>query len=351
MYLYNSFAALPEVAPEFRYTLFSNSQSNIPHQLYTQRQSKLNTENPIQRIFWEQFIQPTQLRDIDLLHAPAFVIPLSAFLPQVVTIFDLSFLFYPKRLKLARLYYLHLFTALSVRRAKRIIAISQSTAHDLQRIYGISNHLIDVAVPGIHPRYKPMPQNEIDAFRRGEGLPDRFLLHVGTLEPRKNLLLLLDAYARLSHAQRNRLPLVLIGGKGWDYEQIFQKIEELHLKDHIIRPGYIANDALPYWYNAATVFVFPSVYEGWSMPVTEALACGTPAITSNASSVPEAVGDGGICLPADEVDVWEQALNTCPFDEDWLATTSIKGLQYVKHFSWQSTAGLIADVYRKVLTK
>ena len=214
---------------------------------------------------------------------------------MVVTVYDLSFLRYPERLSAARRWYLRSFTALTCRRARRVLAISRSTAADLSKLLGVKPDKIDVTPLGYdRSAYRPLPSAEVERFRRKQGLPKRFWLFVGTLEPRKNLPMLLRAYAGLPRKQR--LPLILGGGKGWRAEEVFAAIKQYDLADSVKHIGFVPTADLPVWYNCAEAFLYPSVYEGFGLPVLEAMACGTPVITSAASSLPEVAGNAGPML-------------------------------------------------------
>jgi glycosyltransferase involved in cell wall biosynthesis len=227
--------------------------------------------------------------------ALAFVSPLVLRKPSLVTVYDLSFIHYPQVLSAARRWYLRLFTTLSCRRARRVITISHATARDLHESLGISPDKIDVAACGYdHARYQPLPSEEVEAFRVKRGLPERFWFFLGTLEPRKNLATLLDAYARLPGTER--LPLILAGGKGWQYADIFERITRYGLEDQVRLPGFVPAEDLPLWYNSAEVFIYPSVFEGFGLPVLEAMACGAPVIVSDASSLPEVAGSAGLLI-------------------------------------------------------
>src|SRR5260221_7978827 len=208
-YFAHLLAHLPDADPEFCYTVLVGAGTPPEHPALRVRHSRWSTDGPTRRILWEQVAQPWQLGGLDLVHELAFVAPLIMPRPFVVTVYDLTFLRYPDRLPLLRRLYLRLFTAISCRRARRVIAISQSTADDLVRLLGIPREKIDLAIPGVDPRFTTLPPAEVEAWRRHNGLPDRFLLYLGTLEPRKNLPLLLRAYAALPPADREAVPLIL----------------------------------------------------------------------------------------------------------------------------------------------
>ncbi|MCA0458671.1 MAG: glycosyltransferase family 4 protein [Chloroflexi bacterium] len=348
-YIYHTLANMDAVAPaDWNFTAMVGAANQTQFEGITMRRSGLDTESPLRRIVWEQALQPFQLGSFDLYHGLAFVSPLLITKPSVITVYDLSFLHYPKVLSTSRRLYLRLFTALSCRRAKRVIAISKSTASDLTASLGIAANKVDVAPPGYDTTiYKPLAETVVQEFRQRRNLPDRFWLFLGTLEPRKNLPMLLNAYAAL--ASEDRLPLILAGGKGWDYEDIFQTIDRHKLANDVHFPGYVPIEELPLWYNSAEVFLYPSVFEGFGIPVLEAMACGTPAIVSDASSLPEVIGKGGVMLPPQAVDQWTEALRRAKHDTEWRKHESERGQQAALRYTWQQTAAQTINSYRRAL--
>jgi glycosyltransferase involved in cell wall biosynthesis len=349
-YIYNLIRALPEADPSISYTVFTGSQAHPPdHARLRARRARWNTQPPARRIAWEQVIQPAALRQAhpDVAHALAFVTPVFSRVPAVVTVYDLSFVHYPELLPAARRLYLRLFTRRSCQHARRVIAISHSTARDLVETFGLPPGKIDVAVPGVGAEFEPLPASNVAAFRAQKGLPDRFWLFVGTLEPRKNLSMLLGAVAQLPAA--DRLPLVLAGGKGWMFDEIFRAVETYGLADMVSFPGYVPAEDLPLWYNAAEAFVYPSVFEGFGLPVVEALACGTPVLVSDASSLPEAAGDTGYRLPPDDVDAWAAALAHVGRDAAWRDEAGQRGSAHAATFTWANTAAQTVASYRRAL--
>ncbi len=348
-YIANTLRYLPGADPDLHYTVFVGEGTPEAASRLQIRRSWLPTGRPLARILWEQAALPWQLGGLDLLHGMAFVTPLLSRCPTVVTIYDLSFIRYPDRLSTARRLYLQRLTGLSARRARRVIAISESTARDVTALLGVPRTQIDVAMPGVQERFHPQPTAEVTAFRERLGLPEHFLLYLGTLEPRKNLTVLLYAYARLPESLRARIPLVLVGGKGWGLNELRATIVRLGLEQDVRLEGYAPDDDLPLWYSAATAFAYPSVYEGWGMPVVEALACGTPAIVSAASSLPEAVGEAGLTLPPHDISAWAEALERALTDTDWRSTATERGLAHAATFTWEQTARVHAACYRRAL--
>jgi glycosyltransferase involved in cell wall biosynthesis len=315
-----------------RYTVYLGEGTLAPRDRMKVVRSIWPTGRPLVRILWEQLALPWQ--SMDLLHSTAFVTPVAARWPSVVTIYDLSFLRYPEALSGARRSYLQLFSHLSCRRARRIIAISESTRRDLVKQWGIAADKIDIAYPGVGEEFRPLPEDEVEAFRARHSLPPRFILHLGTLEPRKNLVRLIEAFARL----RTDAKLVLAGGRGWLYDEIAAEIERLELQDKVVLPGYVADETLGFWYNAASVLAYPSLYEGFGLPVIEAMACGTPVVTSTASSLPEAAGDAGLLVDPHDTEMLAEALDEVLTDEVLREEMRARGLSQSARFTWQATA-------------
>jgi glycosyltransferase involved in cell wall biosynthesis len=348
-YIVNLLRHLPGTASEMEYTVFlSERRYEGPPGLRLQI-SRLPTNRPPVRIVWEQALLPWVARreGIDLLHNMAFVGPLASTCPFVVTVHDLSFLFYPHSFRSLRRIYLRVFARMSVRRARRVIAVSESTKRDLVEIYGISPAKIDVIHNGVDASFQPLPADQVDAFRLQRGLPDRFVLFVGTLEPRKNIARLIEAYARLP---QERPPLVLVGGKGWFYDEIFGRVEALELTDEVHFVGFVPAEDLPLWYNAAELFVYPSMYEGFGLPPLEAMACGTAVITSTASSLPEVVGKAGQLADPTDTDALATAMEQVLGNRDLQEQMQAAGLVQAAGFSWEKAARQTVDSYRRALT-
>lgn len=304
---------------------------------------------PYGRILWEQLLWPVAAlrHKLDLLHSMAFVTPYLYSKPSVVTVYDLSFIHYPEQYPRLRQQYLTRQTGRSCRSARRVVAISESSREDIHRHYGVPLARIDVVSPGVEAVYRPLASTEIEDFRRRKVLPERFIMHVGTLQPRKNIPLLLDAFADLAH---DDVALVLVGGKGWLYDEIFDRVRTLGFQDRVLFQGYVPDDELPLWYNAASVLAFPSLYEGFGMPVLEAMACGTPVVAARTSAVPEAAGDAALLFaPLDKAALGER-LAAVLDDPALAAKMREEGLNQVRQYSWQRSAREMLDVYRKALS-
>lgn len=351
-YIYNLLRHLPQVAGHFRYTAFLSERRFLPEPPLTVGWSRLPTVRAPVRIFWEQAIQPVALRRarVDLLHAMAFVSPLVLPCPAVVTVYDLSFLHFPASFRPLNRLYLRLFTGWSVRRARRVIAISESTRQEVVRLLGKPAEQVDVIYCGVDERFHPQDPSAVAAFRRDKGLPEQFVLFLGTLEPRKNIVSLLEAYARLVASDGGSVPaLIVAGGKGWFYEDIFAAVERLDLTDRVILAGYVPEEEKPLWYNTAELFVYPSLFEGFGLPPLEAMACGTPVIVSDTSSLPEVVGDAGIKVPPGNVAALADAMAAMLCDPAVRAEWKQRGLAQAARFSWRETAQQTIHVYERAL--
>jgi len=302
------------------------------------------------RILWEQTVQPFALRKerVDLLHALAFVTPLLSPCPAVVTIYDLSFLLYPESFKRFKRFYLGLFTRLSARRARRIIAISRSTKRDVIRLLGVPPEKVEVVYCGIDEAFHPLAEDQVAVFRSERGLPERFVLFVGTIEPRKNVARLIEAFS-VFRFPFSDFRLVIGGAKGWFYDDVFARVEELGLEGQVVFPGYIPVSELPLWYNAAELFVYPSLYEGFGLPPLEAMACGTPVITANTSSLPEVVDSAGLTVDPLDVEGLAEAMRRVLGDEVLRREMRERGLQRAKSFSWMKTAQETVQVYQRAM--
>jgi glycosyltransferase involved in cell wall biosynthesis len=347
-YIQNLLRHLPQVDPKIRYTVFLGERRYRGEDGLRLRRSCLPTHRPEVRIFWEQVIQPWVIRraGIDLLHGMALVGPAASDCPSVITVHDLSFLFYPDHFPASRRLYLRTFTRLSVQRARRVIAISENTRRDVVQQYGVSPDQVDRIYYGLDPIFRPLPPDQVAEFRRRRGLPERFLLFVGTLEPRKNVAGLVEAYACLPG---DCPPLLLVGGKGWLYDDIFARVEALNLADRVRFVGYIPGEELPWWYNAAELFVYPSVYEGFGLPPLEAMACGTPVVSSNVSSLPEVVGEAGLLVDPADSQALIGAMGQVLVDADRRRAMRDAGLAQARLFAWPEAARQTVACYRHAL--
>jgi glycosyltransferase involved in cell wall biosynthesis len=315
------------------------------------RPSRLPTINPRVRIPWEQLLAPILLRleRADVFHGVLNVAPLFCPAPSVITIHDLAFLSFPQTFRRLNRTYLTWATRMSARRAARILAVSEATRQEIVRLLGIPPEKIVVTYDACDTRFVPPTPAALAAFRARMGLPERFILFVSTLEPRKNLPTLLDAYARI--ARSTDAPLIIGGGKGWLYDEIFAKAERLNLGDRVRFAGFLDAHDLPLWYAAATVFTLPSLYEGFGMPLLEAMSCGTPVVTTTSSSLPEVVGDAGLTVPPTDADALGAALLRLLDDAELRAELRERGLRQARRFSWRETAERTLAAYQEACSE
>ena len=317
-------------------------------------QTRLPVHQPLVRILWEQSLFPRALQQqqADLVHGLVNVLPLATNVPGIVTVHDLSFLRMPDKFQQAKRWYLTQLCRASVTKARHVIAVSRQTADDLGHFWGIDPCKISVIYNGVGAEFTPAPRAAVEAFRQQRGLPARFFLYLGTLEPRKNLPVLIRAFARWraeTTAAHHEVKLVIAGAKGWFYEQIFALVTELQLADVILFPGFVPVAELPDWYRAAELFIYPSLFEGFGLPVLEAMACGVPVVCSDTGSLTEVAGDCALTFPATEEAALVVLLHQLADDALLRQALSDAGLRHVQQFSWQRTAQETFDLYRHVL--
>jgi glycosyltransferase involved in cell wall biosynthesis len=256
-------------------------------------------------ILWQRLRLPWPVDGVigphDVIHAPDFIGPPHRQGRSIVTIHDLSFLIVPEYADPKLVSYLKGAVPRAVRRADQVVAVSETTRQDLIRLLKVKPERVITVPNGIDPAFQPMPRYYVasrgGALRLRLQLPARFILHVGTLEPRKNLVRLIEAYYTLVASGRAYDHyLVLAGRKGWLYEPIFARVEQLGLHQHVRFVDYVPEADLPLLYNMASVFAYPSLYEGFGLPVAEAMACGVPTLTSRVGATAEIAGDSALLI-------------------------------------------------------
>ena len=286
---------------------------------------------------------------VRLFHATEHLLPVIPGARSVFTLHDIAYLRYPQYHLLQNRLYLTLLMPRFIARADAVLCVSESTRRDAERAYKIPAHKLYVIPEGVAPRFAPETDpDRLAALRRRYGLPEKFIMCVSTLEPRKNLETLLEAYWTLG-ARWPELGLVLVGGKGWLYQKFFDRLRALGLANRVIFPGYVPDEDLPALINCATVFAYPSEFEGFGLPPLEAMACGVPVVCSNASSLPEVVGEAGLLLPPRAVAAWTEALQRLLADIDLRADLRARGLAQARQFTWENAARKTLIVYETVM--
>jgi glycosyltransferase involved in cell wall biosynthesis len=287
-------------------------------------------------------------RPPDVLFVPAHVLPLIHPRRSVVTVHDLGYLYYPQAHTRFQNAYLRWSTRYNARTAARVLADSQATRDDLVRHYQVPPDKIAVVYPGRDESLAPVTDPAaLAAVRARYSLGDRYLLYVGTLQPRKNLVRLVQAFAML---QIPDLKLVITGKKGWLADEILAEVERLGLaaQGRAVLTGYVADVELPALLSGALAFVLPSLYEGFGFPVVEAMACGTPVVCSNVSSLPEVAGDAALLVDPLDTAALAAALGRVVADEGLRRELAERGLRQARRFSWRQCAREALEVLEDV---
>ncbi|HEC22614.1 MAG TPA: glycosyltransferase family 1 protein [Chloroflexi bacterium] len=269
-------------------------------------------------------------------------------LPTVLTVHDLIYRLFPAHHRRLNYWYLNAAMPLYVRRASHIITISESSKRDLMRLYGTPAEKITVIYEAAAPHFKPPPAERIEAVRVRYGLPERTLITVGTIEPRKNLPRLIEALAALRRDDP-ALRLVIAGAKGWLTGGFFAALERFGQQEAVILPGYVSDEDLPALYAGATVAVQPSLYEGFGLPVLEAMACGVPVACSATSSLGEIAGDAALTFDPENVEEIIAALRRLLADADLREELRRKGFARAAEFSWERAARETWAVYDRLM--
>ena len=282
----------------------------------------------------------------DVVHFPASVAASAGTVPMVVTVHDLCYRTHPEWFSHSRALYYRAFVGRGIHSAARIIADSRATAEDVMRFHRIPESRIDVVPLGVDARFQPAGAEARERVRREYGLPEMYLLFVGTLEPRKNLSRVLEAWTLLG----DTIPdLVIAGRVGWktDLERLVPEEGRMRRKLHCL--GHVAQDLLPALYSEATAFVWPSLMEGFGLPPLEAMACGTPVITSNTSSMPEVVGDAAITVDPCDVHALAEAMRSVAEDEGLRLSLRETGRARAAIFTWERTAAMTRAAYERAV--
>lgn len=289
---------------------------------------------------------------VSLLHATDFTLPPT--LPgtrTLLTVHDLSFVRVPETASPSLRAYLDAVVPRSVRRAEHVLADSEATRDDLIALYDTPPSKITVLWSGVDSRFAPITGTAtLQAVCDRYHLPDDpFLLSVGTVQPRKNYTRLIEALARL----REDIPglsLVIAGGKGWLEDPIYAALDQYKLRDAVVFTGFARDEDLPALYSLARAVALPSLYEGFGLPVLEAMACGTPVVTSNLSSLPEVAGDAALLVDPLDVDALTDALRRLISDESLRASLRQRGLARAAAFTWERAARQLLGVYSQMLS-
>ena len=283
----------------------------------------------------------------DVLFVPAHVLPLVHPRRSVVTIHDLGYLYYPKAHRSLDWLYLYLSTRYNARSAAHIIADSEATKRDTIERLHIDATKISVVYPAASPEFQPMADaNRLAAVRSRYGIEGDYILFVGTLHPRKNIARLVEAYVKLKEEHKIQARLVLTGKLGWLTKETLRPLERV--KEGITLTGFVAEVDLPALLSGATAFVLPSLFEGFGLPVLEAMSCGTPVVAANSSSLPEVIGDAGVLVDPLSVDSIAEGIRKVVENKDLRAELREKGLAQALRFTWEEAARKTVDILEMV---
>lgn len=359
-YIYEIVTQIPLQRPRSRFTAFVGSDPippdfPLPSNL-TISASRLPTVRAPIRIAWEQTVLPiaSARHRLDLLFCPVNIRPVISTCPTVITIHDLIFLRYPRAFHPLKRLYLTAFTGWSARHARQVIAVSEATRRDIIELLKVRPKKVSTVHNGVGTQFRPLPPGEQAAFRAEKGITGRIIIHVGTLEPRKNITTLLKAFAAITNdPDLADVTLVIGGSKGWYYDEIFATAERLGLGSwesggRVLWLGRVPDSELPLWYNVASVCAYPSLYEGFGLPALEAMACGTPVVASNRSALPEVVGKAGLLVEPEDTNAWADSLRALLRDPDKAEVLSRASLQQASKFGWERTAQQTAEVLDRV---
>ncbi|MBK8988591.1 MAG: glycosyltransferase family 4 protein [Chloroflexi bacterium] len=346
------------------YHLFAARQTGptaVPHPLPTgphiRRHTAPLTEPWLYRL-WYRLRIPAPVQwvtgPLDLFHSPDFVLPpVSGGIPTLLTVHDLSFVHYPEVYPAVLVNYLNRVVPWSIGRASHILADSAATKADLIAVWQVPEAKITVLYSGVHEQFQPVTEQEVlTAVTAHYQLDDApYFLTVGTVQPRKNYQMLIRAFAPVAAEWPHNL--VIAGGKGWLYDDMLAEVARQGLNGRVRFTGFVADEDLPALYSGATLFLFPSLYEGFGLPLLEAMQCGVPVVTSDASSLPEVVGGKGngetaVLLSPHDSSAWTQAMQTLLADPARRARLVAAGYRQARQFTWRKAAAQLLNLYQSL---
>lgn|SRR5215469_781852 len=313
--------------------------------------------NGIRNVFWMQVVLPYKLYRMkaDVLHATSFFAPLISPCPVIVTVHDTMYLSNPKHYRdRFFLLYARLFIKPAVKRCALINTVSEASRRDIVSVFGVPDTKVQVIYHGVNSRFHPSRQPaEVALLRSKYQLDSPFFLFVGALEPRKNLSRLIQAFDLFLKTVRDdqKFQLVLAGPGGSASEELLEIARQLHISQHIRMLGYVPDEDIPALYSATTAFVFPSLGEGFGLPIVEAMACGTPVVSSNVSCIPEVAGDAALLVDPLETKAIADAMYRVTYDESLRRELVSKGLERAKLFNWSQTAAETERLYELVCSE
>ena len=347
-YVLHLLPALAALASEHRYTVYQSWKDGRSHTPSAPNFQRRNLITPCHHRL-EKWALAAELlpHRLHVWHSPDFIPPAFGAKRRIITVHDLNFHYYPQFLTADSKRYYADQIAWAVQVADHISADSEATRQDLIEIMGVSSDKVTTIHLAANPLYgKQYGETAVAKTLRQHNLPRGFILFVGTLEPRKNVPMLLRVYKMMREETAVDVPLVLIGSKGWLYDEVFATIEELGLRDHVRHLSGIFDEQLAHLYTAAGVLVTPSFYEGFGLPALEAMHCGCPVIVSNRGSLPEVVGEAGLLLDPDDEVAWAEEMVRVLLSSEVREGMVENGRVQAQKFSWQKTAVATLKLYQ-----
>lgn len=348
--------ALAALGDDYQYTVFHSRKDRRDYTPASPNFSRRTLWTPCHHRFERSLLTLELLtKDLDVLHSPDFIPPRRGARRHVITVHDLNFLYYPQFLtEESRRYYAEQISW-AVDHADGIIADSEHTRDDIIRELDVEPQRVHTVHLAADPLFSRVAENvaqglvAVDATLSEYELQPGFILFVGTIEPRKNLSLLLEAYAILRRQTASAPPLVLVGSKGWLFDEIFATIKNYELEEHVRHLQQVSNHELAHLYLSAGLLALPSFYEGFGLPALEAMHCRCPVVASNRASLPEVVGRAGLLLNPDDPESWAAGMQTVLRNDELREEMSEAGVKQALKFSWDKTAKATRSVYEQVV--
>lgn len=351
-YVLNLLQSLPQVDADrrFEYKVITLDPNEALKRLDNRTDFEFVQVKPAQSLIRIPISMPLlAIRDrLALLHS-TYVVPPFCPCPTVVTVHDITFQLYPQYFRARVRLILSLLVPFSMRRADMVITVSNSAKQDIVTRYNIPEEKIVVTHEAAAPHFRVLQdRNSLAEVKARYGIDKDFFLAVGNLQPRKNIRRLVEAYGHLPASVRSRYQLVIVGQALWKHSDVYEAVAERHMQPNVTFTGYVPDEDLVLLYNAATLFVYPSLYEGFGLPVLEAMASGTPVVTSCVSSLPEVAGEAAILVNPTDVNEIMSAMTAVVSNPDLARRLSEHGLRRAASFSWEQTARETLEVYKEI---
>jgi len=303
------------------------------------------------RAFWMQFILPGILKKTkpDFCHFTNYLAPIFTSVPIIVNIYDMTLTMFPEYHYLKKRILSRPVIPIIAKKAKRIITTSENTKKDIIKYFGIDSDKIRVIYCGVSDNFEVISdEKRLETIRKRYNINGKIILYVGNIEPRKNLIRLIEAFHILIKKYNVDKKLLLVGSKAWGYKEVYQKIKELNLGDKVVCTSYVAEEELPLLYNCADIFAYPSLYEGFGLPIIEAFACGVPVLTSLSPSLDEVASDFALRVNETDANAIAEGLLRLVQDKKLCEDFIEKGKKRAKLFNWDETARKTIEVYKEM---